>query len=89
MLIMPNTARVKNHAKVTGPNNLPTAAVPCFCIRNKATKITNEIGIMNLCKAGAAISIPSTADKTEIAGVITDSPNSMHAPNMPIIMKKK
>ena len=49
----------------------------------------SEIGIMNLRNPGAAISIPSTADKTEIAGVITDSPKSMQAPNMPMIIKKK
>ena len=57
--------------------------------KDKATRITKEIGIINLPNPGVAISIPSTADKTEIAGVITDSPSSMHAPNMPKIIKKK
>ena len=89
ILIAPSTASVTNQVKVTGPKRLPTAAVPYFWIKNKATKITREIGIINLCKPGAAISIPSTADKTEIAGVITDSPSSMHAPSMPKIMRKK
>ena len=45
--------------------------------------------MMNLCNPGAAISIPSTADKTEIAGVMTDSPSSIQAPSMPKIIKKK
>jgi len=89
MLIIPSAAKVINHASVIGPNNFPTAAVPYFWIRNNATRIMSEIGIMNLCKPGVAISIPSTADRTEIAGVITDSPKSMHAPSMPMVIKKK
>ena len=89
ILIMPNTARVTNHNKVIGPNNFPTAAVPYFWIKNRATKITKETGMMNLFNPGAANSIPSTADRTEIAGVITDSPSSMHAPNIPRIMMKR
>ena len=43
---------------------------------------------MCLLNPGAAILIPSTADKTEIAGVMTDSPMSMQAPSIPMIIKK-
>ncbi|MCY1221822.1 hypothetical protein D9M72_338910 [compost metagenome] len=57
-----------------GPNSLPMVAVPWRWIRNSAARITSVIGITNCDSCGAAISSPSTADSTEIAGVMTASP---------------
>ena len=51
--------------------------------------MATAIGIMNCFNAGVAISMPSTADNTEIAGVMTDSPISMQAPSIPRIIKTK
>ena len=48
-----------------------------------ALGLTTVIGTMKLCSPGAAISRPSTAPSTEIAGVITPSPKNSEAPKMP------
>ena len=89
MFQMPSAAITKNQIKVTGPNKLPTVAVPYFWITKRQNRIATAIGIMNCFSAGVAISIPSTADNTEIAGVMTDSPINMQAPSMPRIIKRK
>jgi hypothetical protein len=57
-----------------GPNSAPTLAVPCFWIANSAMMMTTVIGTTNGCSSGVTISRPSTADSTEIAGVIMPSP---------------
>ena len=44
---------------------------------------TTEIGSTKCFSAGAATSSPSTADSTEMAGVITPSPKNRQAPLMP------
>ena len=61
----------------------PTFSVPCFCIENMITSTTRVIGITKRLRSGAATSSPSTADSTEIAGVITPSPKNSEAPNTP------
>ena len=53
---------------------MPTLAVPRFWIMNSATMIASVTGTTNGWSAGATISRPSTADSTEIAGVIMPSP---------------
>ena len=73
-LISPRMASTPNHAHITGPNRLPTLAVPCFWIANSTTMITSVTGTMNGWSCGAMISRPSTAPSTEIAGVIMPSP---------------
>ena len=50
---------------------------------NTSSSTTTVIGTMKLCSPGAAISRPSTAPSTEIAGVITPSPKNSEAPKMP------
>ena len=59
---------------ITGPKNIPTLAVPCFWIPNSPMMMTSVTGTMNGCSSGVMISRPSTADSTEIAGVIMPSP---------------
>src|ERR1700736_1820306 len=72
-----------NQAIITGPKNRPTAAVPCRWTENNATMITAVIGTMKSSKWGAMALRPSTADSTEIAGVIMLSPKNSEAPNSP------
>ena len=65
---------VANQTIMTGPNSVPIEAVPRLCIMNKPTRIAIVIGTTADSSAGAATLMPSTADSTEIAGVITASP---------------
>ncbi len=53
---------------------MPTTDVPLRWIRNSAAKITSVIGNTNGDSDGAAISRPSMAESTEMAGVMTASP---------------
>ena len=70
----PRSAMVTNHATMTGPNSRPTLAVPRFWRANRSSSSTAAIGTTQGASPGAAISRPSTAASTEIAGVITPSP---------------
>ena len=72
-----------NQAIITGPKNRPTAAVPCRWTENSPTMITAVIGTMKSSKSGSMTLRPSTADSTEIAGVIMLSPKNSAAPNRP------
>ena len=65
---------VANHTIITGPNTAPTVPVPVRWMANRAIRITTEIGTTHASAAGATISMPSTAESTEIAGVIIPSP---------------
>jgi acyl-CoA reductase-like NAD-dependent aldehyde dehydrogenase len=59
---------------ITGPKNDATRAVPRDCTVNNATRMITVSGTTYFCSGGAAISKPSTADSTEMAGVISASP---------------
>jgi hypothetical protein len=59
---------------VIGPNDTPTFAVPWRWIANSAIRIPIVIGTTYGLNAGVATSSPSTAERTEIAGVIAPSP---------------
>ncbi len=72
--IRPSAASAANQTSITGPNSLPTTDVPLRWIRNSAAKITSVIGNTNGDSDGAAISRPSMAESTEMAGVMTASP---------------
>ncbi len=74
MWYTPSAAITTNHSTMIGPNSLPTSAVPWRWIQNSAIRITIVIGSTRWDRCGVAISRPSTADITEIAGVITASP---------------
>ena len=63
-----------NHRPITGPNSLPTALVPNRWIANSAASTTSAMGTTHDSSAGVATLSPSTADNTEIAGVIMPSP---------------
>ena len=68
---------------VIGPNTLPTISVPKRWLTNNASNTSTEIGTIHACRLGAATSMPSSADSTEMAGVITPSPKNSEAPKMP------
>ena len=72
--LTPSTASTANHRSVTGPKKRPMPAVPFFCTANRANRMTSVSGITPACSRGESTSRPSTADSTEIAGVMTPSP---------------
>ena len=59
---------------MTGPKARPTAPVPKRWTANSTVRMTSVIGTTRLSSEGAATSRPSTAERTEIAGVIIPSP---------------
>ena len=59
---------------MTGPNSRPTAPVPKRWMANSTVRIASAIGTTSESSDGATTSRPSTADSTEIAGVIMPSP---------------
>ena len=63
-----------NHTPMIGPNARPTAPVPKRWIANSIVRMTRVIGTTRCSREGAATFRPSTADRTEIAGVIIPSP---------------
>ncbi len=81
--VIPHAPMTANHTTITGPNIRPTTAVPRRCTRNSATMITAVIGTISSASDGSTTFKPSTADNTEIAGVIMESPKNSEAPKMP------
>ena len=59
---------------MTGPNSLPTAAVPRDWIANSPIRMTIAIGTTRASARSATTVSPSTADSTEMAGVMIASP---------------
>ena len=63
-----------NHSAITGPNRRPTAPVPKRWMANSTVSTPSVIGSTIESSPGAATPRPSTAESTEIAGVIMPSP---------------
>ena len=63
-----------NQTAITGPKRRPTTPVPKRWAANSTVRITSATGTTSECSEGATTSIPSTADSTEMAGVIIPSP---------------
>ena len=70
----PEIASSANHMPMTGPNSLPTAPVPKRWMPNRTVMIVSVIGTTKVSRSGETISSPSTAESTEMAGVIIPSP---------------
>src|SRR6266480_4218088 len=81
--LRPSTPIVANQTSITGPNTAPIRAVPRLCTRNKPIRITSVTGITHGASAGVAISSPSTAESTEIAGVRPPSAYKSADPKIP------
>ena len=63
-----------NHNSMMGPKKRPTSAVPCFFTTNSPTRMPAVMGTIQSLKIGVATLMPSMADSTEMAGVMTLSP---------------
>ena len=59
---------------IVGNVSAPMRAVPWRCARKSAVRTARATGTVQAAKAGVAISIPSMAERTEMAGVMTPSP---------------
>ena len=59
---------------MTGPKMRPMEPVPKRCARNSAISTTIVMGSTKDDRAGASTFSPSTADRTEMAGVMAPSP---------------
>jgi hypothetical protein len=70
----PRVAMQTNHTSITGPKIFPTPVVPRLWIRKRMTRITIVIGSTTCSNIGVATASPSTAESTEIAGVMIPSP---------------
>ena len=78
MYVTPNVAMATNQMRQIGPNQAATLAVPLDWTRNKLISTTSAIaistdGVIASAKPGAVFK-PSTADNTDIAGVMMASP---------------
>ena len=74
MCTRPPAEMAMNHKTMIGPNRVATAAVPRDWAANKAMRITADNGSTISAKDGETSFNPSTAERTEIAGVMTASP---------------
>ena len=74
MLAMPPMPSARNHARVIGPNSRPTVPVPLRWIRNSPISTPRVIGSTQDESDGAITFSPSTADSTDMAGVMAPSP---------------
>ena len=63
-----------NQISMIGPKAWPIRAVPCGWIANRASRMTDGGRQHEVCSVGAICSMPSSAESTEIAGVIAPSP---------------
>ncbi|MCY1481532.1 hypothetical protein D9M68_150610 [compost metagenome] len=77
----------RNQTSVIGPKKLETAAVPLDCTANSMSRMTTAIGTTYSDSAGVTSFRPSTAERTDKAGVIIASPMKSAAPAIP--MKKR
>ena len=59
---------------MTGPNTAPMPPVPRCWTANRPIRMTTVIGTTSGRDVGVATSSPSTAESTEMAGVMTPSP---------------
>ena len=80
--LMPHTPMTTNQTTITGPNRRATLAVPSRWTRRGDDDRRGDRDDQVL-SDGAATLRPSTADSTEIAGVIMLSPRNSDAPKMP------
>src|SRR5690554_1585685 len=83
MCTTPEKPSTRNQTAVIGPNMIETLAVPNRCTKNTPTMMTRVMGTTQRAIPGCTNCTPSTADSTEMAGVIMASPKNMAAPSTP------
>ena len=74
MWITPRKASTEKYSSMIGPNIRPTLAVPRDWMKNRPIRMAIAVGITKALNPGLTVVSPSTADSTEIAGVIIESP---------------
>ena len=67
----PKMANIENHPIMIGPKEFPTSRVPKCCTEKSNVRITSTIGTVSI--LGYILRRPSTADETEIGGVMIPS----------------
>ena len=70
----PSTASTANHRTMIGPKNRPTRCVPKRWTPNRTAMMAAPTGTTRWDSSGVVTERPSTADMTEMAGVMTLSP---------------
>ena len=65
---------VTNQIVMMGPNSLPIRSLPCDWSANRPTSTSADSATIYGAICGAGIFSPSSALKTEMAGVIAPSP---------------
>ena len=73
-------ANIENQINIIGAKNFPTNLVPNCCIVNNTNKIAITIGTVGI--SGLKIRNPSTAEETEIGGVMIPSASKALPPIM-------
>ena len=66
-----------------GPNSRPTLVVPTDCSQNSPTRMPIASGTTRRSNPCSTVASPSTADSTEIAGVIMQSPKNSAVASTP------
>jgi hypothetical protein len=79
MCTSPRVAITMNQIAMVGPNIVPTRAVPRRWMEKRAIRTAAVTGTTNGSKLSVATFRPSTADNTEMAGVMMPSPKSRPA----------
>ena len=71
---IPSPAMATNQSTMTGPKTFPIPAVPRRCAMKSVMRMRTAMGTTYCRNAGVATSMPSSAPRTDTAGVITPSP---------------
>ena len=72
----------RNHTTMMGPKNFPSAPVPRLWMAKSAARMPTVAGTTYGLRPSSATPRPSMAESTEIAGVMTPSPNNSALPAM-------
>jgi hypothetical protein len=75
---------VTNQITMIGPKKVETVSVPRFCITNRPTMMARVVGTTKGENPGATSDKPSTADRTDMAGVMIASPKNSEIPMTPM-----
>ena len=74
LIFAPETSSIRNQTSVAAPKKRLMSAVPRLCIQKSPMMIPTDNGTTSGVRRADAISIPCSAESTEIAGVTAPSP---------------
>ena len=84
MCMAPSTALTTKNSAMIGPKNAATPAVPRLWTVNSTMRMITVAGNMNGASSASTCLRPSSAESTEMAGVMIASPENKAAPATPI-----